>query len=158
MIDAVQGDNQGVCESDNRNPFKGPFKGKGENRLALRELETELDKIHDEMDILVERFNEVFRQPRPVHLRQLRKRKYSLLWWRMVGKSGTFIQLFNSDKGDEVLTPLMGETRKMLMEFDKERIRLNFRASVVGNALEAYRRRERDLASLDQINMIGSVA
>jgi len=150
LDNAVQGDNEGLRVSDNRNPFKGPFKGKGANRLALRELESELQTIHDEMDKVIERFDQVFRRPRPVHLRQLRKRQYSLLWWRMVGKSGTFIRLFNSDKGAEVLTPLLLETRKMLMEFDKERIRLNFRASVVGNALEAYRRRERDLDSLER--------
>jgi len=138
--------------SDNRNPFKGPFKGKGANRLALRELETDLHHIHEEMDSVEFQFNQVFKRPRPVLLRRLRKRAYSLLWWRMSGQNGTYIRLFDSDKGRDVLAPLMAGSRDILRKFDTERIRLNFRATVVGNTISAYRIRERDLLILDQQN------
>ena len=138
---------------DNRNPFKGPFKGKGANRRALRDLELELEKIHAEMDRVEERFNLVFQRPRPILLRRLRKRAYSLLWWRLAGKSGTYIRLFDSDAGDAVLATLMIETREVLKRFDQERIRLNFRAGVVGNAVQAYRIRARDISILEHFDL-----
>lgn len=135
---------------DNRNPFKGPFKGKGENRRALRELESEMSEIDAAMREVVDRFNEAFRSPRPVHLRILAKRSYRLLWWRVPGNSGTYIRLFDSERGREILDALLPRTKKLLVDFDKERIRLNFRSSVVGNAIEGYRRRERDLDILER--------
>lgn len=137
--------------NDNHNPFKGPFKGKGQNARALRELESELAEVLAEMRIIVERFNEDFRMPRPVNLRILGKRVYPLLWWRVPGSSGTYIRLFDSEKGDAIMSSLMPQSRQALMSYDKERIRLNFRSAVVGNALESYRRRERDLALLDNL-------
>jgi len=138
--------------SDNRNPFKGPFKGKGANRRALRELESDLQNIHDEMDTVQKKYNDVFSCPRPVLLRRLHKRAYSFLWWRMVGHSGTYIRLFDSDQGRKVLASLMPQTQQLLIAFDRERIRLNFRATVVGNAVQAYRIRERDLSILETLD------
>lgn len=140
-----------VDRCDNLNPFKGPFKGKGANARALRELESQMVEIHNEMRTVVDRFNDRFRVPRPVNLRILGRRLYPLLWWRVPGSSGTFIRLFDSDKGAEILDSLMPQAQRALMEFDQERIRLNFRITVVGAAVEAYRRRERDLALLDQV-------
>lgn len=140
-----------VDTGDNRNPFKGPFKGKGQNAQALRELESELSEVHAEMRQVVERFNNNFRPPRPVNLRILGKRLYPLLWWRVPGSSGTYIRLFDSKKGSIILDLLMPQTRQVMMSFDQERIRLNFRSGVVGNAVESYRRRERDLALLNQL-------
>ncbi|MCF6256200.1 MAG: hypothetical protein L3K25_07850 [Gammaproteobacteria bacterium] len=139
--------------SDNRNPFKGPFKGKGANRSALRELENELQSIHENMDSVENKYNEIFSRPRPIMLRRLRKRAYSLLWWRMVGHSGTYIRLFDSDRGREVLASLMPQSQKLLIKFDRERIRLNFRATVVGNAVQAYRMRDRDLSILKTLDL-----
>ena len=138
-----------ISAGDNRNPFKGPFKGKGANARALRDLDAELSQVLVEMRAVVERFNGDFRAPRPVNLRILGKRHYPLLWWRVSGSSGTYIRLFDSAKGSAILETLMPQSRKILMSYDKERIRLNFRSSVVGNALEAYRRRERDLDLLE---------
>lgn len=140
-----------VVVSDNGNPFKGPFKGKRENARALRELEAELASIHDEMRAVVGRFNERFRPPRPVSLRILGRRQWPLLWWRVPGASGTYIRLLDSDRGLSILESLMPQARKALMEFERERIRLNFRSGVVGNAVESYRRRERDLALLESM-------
>jgi len=136
---------------DNRNPFKGPFKGKGANARALRDLETELAEVHSEMCSVVARFDNNFRQPRPVNLRILGRRAYPLLWWRVPGSSGTYIRLFDSEKGAVILNTLMPYTRQTLMQYDQERIRLNFRSAVIGNAVESYRRRERDLALLNQL-------
>ncbi len=135
---------------DNHNPFKGPFKGKGENRKALRELEIEMGEIRDEMNALTARFDETFRPPRPINLRLSRRQSYLMLWWRMPGRSGTFIRLFDNEKGLKVLASLLPETRRVFVGFDKERIRLNFRGSVVGHAIDNYVRRERDLAILEQ--------
>lgn len=135
--------------SDNHNPFKGPFKGKGQNRSALKELEVELAGIRTEMRNIVEQFDDSFQAPRPVNLRILGKRLYPLLWWRVPGSSGTYIRLFDSDKGSAILETIMPYTRQTMVSFDRERIRLNFRSVVVGNTVESYRRRERDLAILD---------
>ncbi len=140
-----------VDTGDNRNPFKGPFKGKGQNARALRELESELAEVLEEMCAVVKRFNDNFRPPRPVNLRILGKRMYPLLWWRVPGSSGTYIRLFDSDKGTAILDTLMPRTHQTLMLYDQERIRLNFRSAVVGNAVESYRRRERDLELLRKL-------
>lgn len=139
--------------ADNRNPFKGPFKGKGANRLALRELEKELDDIHAAMDMVEERFNQIFTRPRPILLRRLRKRQYSLLWWRLAGSNGTYVRLFDSDAGSAVLASMMMETREIMTQFDRERIRLNFKSKVIGNAVQAYRIRERDLSILENVDI-----
>ncbi len=135
---------------DNHNPLKGPFKGKGVNRQVLRELENELESIKAEMKEVMARFDKTFHLPRPVNLRLSRTRTYPILWWRMMGRNGTFIRLFDSEAGKEILARLLPRTIKLLMDFDKERIRLNCRAGMFGNAVEGYFRRERDLAILEQ--------
>ncbi len=135
---------------DNHNPLKGPFKGKGINRQILRELEIELESIKAEMKEVMARFDKTLRLPRPVNLRLSRTRTYPILWWRMTGRNGTYIRLFDSEAGTEILARLLPRTIKLLMDFDEDRIRLNCRAGMFGNAVEGYFRRERDLAILEQ--------
>ncbi len=135
---------------DNHNPLKGPFKGKGINRQILRELEIEMESIKMEMHQVMARFDRTLRLPRPVNLRLSRTRTYPILWWRMIGRNGTFIRLFDSQAGDEILADLLPRTIKLLMDFDRERIRLNCRAGMIGNAVQGYSRREQDLAILEQ--------
>ena len=138
-------DNQVTVDS----PFKGPFKGKGANRKALRQLKDDM-ALHDEMRRVVDRFNQVFPMRRVVHLRIL-NRQYPLLWWRYAGNSGSYVRLFHTPEGLTLLDQFMPETQQRLKEFDRLRLRLNFRATVIGNAIRSYQRYEEGLDALEQL-------
>lgn len=139
--------------NDNRmtvdSPFKGPFKGKGANRKALRQLENEMAQVNEEMLAVVEQYNQVFPQRQTmVHLRII-NRQYPLLWWRVAGNSGSYVRLFNTPDGLAMLGRLMPETQQRLKQFDRLRLRLNFKSTVIGNAIRSYQRYEEGLDALD---------
>ncbi|MEN8132066.1 MAG: hypothetical protein ABFS45_18190, partial [Pseudomonadota bacterium] len=77
-------------------PFKGPFKGKGQNRKAARLLDLELESIRVEMKQVVARYNAAFpTTPRQVNLRlQGRPNAHTLLSWRQAVRSGSYLHLF----------------------------------------------------------------
>ena len=131
-------------------PFKGPFKGKGQNRKALRQLQQELDAIENKMMAVVMDFNNVFTTPRLVNLRILRRSGYPLLWWRKAESSGSYIRLFHSDEGDSIINQFLPAAKSKIIEFDKSRLLLNFRATVVGNTIESYKRYDDGLDVLHQ--------
>ena len=121
-------------------PFKGPFKGKGQNRKAMRLLDVEMDAIREEMAQLVDRYNAVFHStPRPVNLRVLgRPSAHTLLNWRQATHSGSYLQLFGSEAGDQILSRLGQNAVRLLAQFDLERLRLNFRCKLIWSARHAY--------------------
>ena len=146
MLTAI-GDNVQSCI-----PFKGPFKGKGANRRAIRELRNELAQIRLEMDQLIEVFNETFQRPRPINLRLLQRAKtFPIMWWREAMRSGPCIQLFNDPRGQVILNKLGPNTVKVLRDFDQQRLNLNFRSKVVGGALEGFEIYERGMAQLEKV-------
>lgn len=133
-------------------PFKGPFKGKGQNRRAIRELKKELAQIRSEMDQLIEVYNETFQRPRPINLRLLqRANTFPIMWWRAAVRSGPFIQLFNDPRGQVILSKLGPNTVRVLRDFDQQRLNLNFRSKVVGGALEGFEIYERGMAQLEKV-------
>lgn len=133
-------------------PFKGPFKGKGANNKALRQLNEEMSGLLVEMTAVVKRFDQIFNPPRFINLRIL-KREYPLLWWREAKQSGSYVRLFQSQKGLALLDGLMPQARAHLVEFDRQRLHLNFRATVVGNTLRAYLRYEEGISQLEQLHI-----
>jgi len=132
------GDNQ----LDLGTPFKGPFKGKGKNRKAVRELELELAEVRECMESLVERYNEAFpNTPRLVNLRILKRGSqiYPLMYWRETCGTGTFFKLFGNDKGKKILDSIGPKSKELFTMFDKEKLRINFKSKLIGSAIEAYR-------------------
>ena len=121
-------------------PFKGPFKGKGQNRKAVRVLDTEMQAIREEMAQLVKRFNDAFPStPRPVNLRvHGRPAAHTLLSWRQATHSGSYLQLFGTNVGTEILARLGPNSVQLLAQFDLERLRLNFRCKLIWSARHAY--------------------
>ena len=121
-------------------PFKGPFKGKGQTRKAVRMLDAEMDAIREEMVRVVEAYNDTFpTTPRPVNLRILnRPMAHSLLSWRQARHSGSYLQLFGAETGEEILSRLGPNAVNLLAKFDRERLRLNFRCKLIWSARHAY--------------------
>ena len=133
-------------------PFKGPFKGKGANRRAIRELRSEVKQIRAEMDQLIEVYNTTFQRPRAINLRLLqRANTYPLMWWREAVSGGPYIQLFRDSRGQAILERLGTNTVEVLRDFDRKRLYLNFRSKVVGGALEGFEIYERGMAELETV-------
>jgi hypothetical protein len=132
-------------------PFKGPFKGKGQNRVALRQMETQLSEIMDEMDRLVAEFNHTLPStPRPVNLRILRRSNHHpLLSWRYAVRSGSYLKLFGSAQGHHILHHLGPHARQLLARFDRERLHLNFRCKLIWNCRDAYVLHEAGIRDLE---------
>ncbi len=145
----LTGTNDNVYE---RIPFKGPFKGKGANRRAIRELRSEAKQIRAEMDQLIGIYNTTFQRPRSVNLRLLqRANTYPLMWWREAVSGGPYIQLFRDSKGQAILKYLGPNTVDVLRDFDRKRLYLNFRSKVVGGALEGFEIYERGMEELEAV-------
>ncbi len=121
-------------------PFKGPFKGKGQTRKAVRMLDAEMDAIREEMVQVVESYNAAFPStPRPVNLRILhRPTAHSLLSWRQAKHSGSYLQLFGTEAGAEILSRLGPHAVQLLAKFDRERLRINFRSKLIWSTRHAY--------------------
>lgn len=147
-----------MLTSTNDNPLyipfiKGPFKGKGANRVAVRELVAEMAQIRKAMDQLIATYNATFARPRLVNLGLIQRRNtYPLMWWRESVGGGPFIQLFQSersDRGRELLRKAGPNTVSALRDFDRQRLILNFRSKIVGSALEAFVIYERGVDELE---------
>jgi hypothetical protein len=134
-----------VDNDDNRSfdciPFKGPFKGKGENRRAARILGDQYDEVIKDMERVVVKFHEIFPQPRPVNLSIQRRpgRIHVLLSWRQAIRSGSFLHLFGSEDGEALLVDLGPHTVRRLAEFDRLRQILNFRSKLLFAGVDGYR-------------------
>ncbi|MFK5892413.1 MAG: hypothetical protein QM504_04235 [Pseudomonadota bacterium] len=143
------GDNQ----LDLGTPFKGPFKGKGKNRKAVRELELELVEVKLEMEKLIERYNEAFpNTPRLVNLRILKRgsQKFPLIYWRETCGSGTFFKLFGNDKGKQILNSIGPRSKELFTSFDKEKLIVNFKSKMIGSVIEAYNIYSEGLVEIDE--------
>ncbi len=133
-------------------PFKGPFKGKGQNRKAVRELQFEMENIRARMEDIVGNFNLAFPStPRVVNLRILKRGaiSYPLMWWRQTCSGGSFFLLFNSEPGQRLLSQLMPRSVELLAKFDRERLMINWESKVIGSTLDAYKVHMNGIAHLE---------
>jgi len=119
-----------------------PFKGKGEVRVRVRELERREEEIAVQMRHTVESFTASFRPPRPMHLVVHGQGGYRHLRWR-VGRSGaarqSFVELVSSDVGRHLLGKLPISLREVLLEFERVRLALNLVSSVSQHELRRLR-------------------
>jgi hypothetical protein len=120
-------------------PFKGPFKGKGQNRKAAHALRDEYTLILKEMERVVALFHETFPQPRPINLSIHRRSKYHvLLSWRYAVHGGSYLHLFGNVNGEKLLAGLGPNTVRRFAELDRIRLELNFRSKIVYTGIQAY--------------------
>ena len=130
-----------------------PFKGKGEVRVRVRELERREEEIAVQMRRTAENFSASFRPPRPVHLVVHGQGGYRHLRWR-VNHSGaarqTFVELVSSDVGRHLLAKIPISLRQELLEFERARLALNLVSSVSQHELRRLREYLAKLEALQQ--------
>lgn len=122
-------------------PFKGPFKGKGRNRRAVRQLESQMIEIRIAMEHVVDQYNSTFvTRPRPVNLmiHKRGKHMHPMLTWRKSIRGGSFFHLFGNEEGEALLRQLRPNTVRVMADFDNKRLILNFKSKVAFSALSAY--------------------
>jgi hypothetical protein len=124
----------------NVSPFKGPFKGKGANRKALQNLKADLDQIKSDMKLIVDEFNQAMPPPRKVLFRILMVRGIPQLWWREANERGTYLKLFESETGEKFRVSFFPATLELMENFDRKRLHYNLKATLVGHAIEHYRK------------------
>ena len=124
----------------NVSPFKGPFKGKGANRKALQNLMDDLAQIKSDMKLIVDEFNQAMPPPRKVLFRILMVRGIPQLWWREANERGTYLKLFGSEVGEKFRVSFFPATLELMENFDRKRLHYNLKATLVGHAIEHYRK------------------
>jgi hypothetical protein len=128
-----------------------PFKGKGEARVRLRQLEQRQSEIELQMRHLAAAFKETFRSPRIVHLVVHGHGGYRHLRWRSSAVNGigqTYIELVMSEPGRRILESVPVSIRAVLLRFERVRLALNLASSLGQHEV----RRLRDyLSKLDAV-------
>lgn len=137
----------------NVSPFKGPFKGKGANRKALKNLMDDLAQIKADMKLIVSDFNQAMPSPRKVLFRILMVRGIPQLWWREANERGTYLKLFESNAGDELRSSFFPATLALMEDFDRKRLHYNLKATLVGHAIEHYKKYINGNQLLDRIEL-----
>ena len=128
-------------------PFKGPFKGKGANRKSLQILKDDLAVVESAMREAVSEFNELF-PPLGPRVKSNQRRRFKLvihrprgvpqLWWRVASLKSNFIKIFDNEAERQYLLGLMPATFRELKRLDELRLELNFKASILANAIEFF--------------------
>ena len=126
-------------------PFKGSFKGKGQILKTVKELSNQFKQIRQEMEALVQNYNDVFigathNNPGLVNLRIAQRSVHPMMRWRHTGISGNFFELFDSEAGELILAKAGPKTIATLIEFEKKRLVLNARLSIVVSMIKSYNR------------------
>ncbi len=119
-------------------PFKGPFKGKGTNRVAVQTLREDLASINERMVSIVESFRDAVPRGVPVYLSIHKPRGFPQLWWRKSGGAGKYIKLFDDHQYLSALRNLLPATMQLVCDFDRCRLHYNLKATIVGHSLEHY--------------------
>lgn len=144
---------------DNDYPFKGSFKGKGQTLKTVNELSNQFKQIRDEMDVLVQNYQDVFsgatrKNPRLVNLRMIRRNVQPLVYWRQAKNSGSFFDLFGSEEGVLILNKAGPKTIATLAAFERQRLELNARLSIVSTMIKSYRNYIKKLQRLEEYAQI----
>jgi len=113
---------------------KGPFKGKGEYRndwrvKSLREsveqLQDELKTIVETMYSLIDDYDKTFTGTLTAYLAFHKTANGNYVRWRMNGVKQRYFAIANDDIGETFLRAQSVTVRKVLLDFEQHRIRLN---------------------------------
>lgn len=113
---------------------KGPFKGKGEYRndwrvKSLREsveqLQVELKTIIETMYSLIDDYDKTFTGTLTAYLAFHKTANGNYVRWRMNGVKQRYFAIANDDIGETFLRAQSVTVRKVLLDFEQHRIRLN---------------------------------
>jgi len=113
---------------------KGPFKGKGEHkndwrlkslRNNVEQLQTELKKTVKTMRSLIEDYDKTFTGTLTAYLAFHKTANGSYVRWRMNGVKQRYFAIANDEIGETFLRTQSITVRKVLLDFEQHRIRLN---------------------------------
>ena len=121
---------------DAKGPFLLPFKGKGDRvDWRLRSLRRRLeltramrDEIEQCMHALIDQFKQTFRPPWPAHLTLHNTGNGQYVRWRLRGSrlvKQRYFELAGNEVGMNLLRSLSPPVRKVYLEFEQERLKLN---------------------------------
>lgn len=97
------------------------------------------------MDALVQNYRDVFsgathNNPGLVNLRIAQRSVHPMLRWRQTKAAGDFFELFDTEAGELILNKAGPNTIATLVEFEKKRLVLNARLSIVSTMIKSYNR------------------
>ena len=117
-------------------------------------LKNERDKIEIQMIELISEFKSSFRPPWKSHLAMQRVARGGVyLRWRAAGKRGkgqTFFELFDSDRGKEILDQQSDNVLEAFLAFEKKRIELNLTHSLTTGVWLRLRKHMRQLDIIER--------
>lgn len=135
----------------NISPFKGPFKGKGKNNVAVKSLRNDLSQIDGHMQSIVADFKRASQGRLPVYLYIKKPRGIPQLMWRETGQRSNFLRLFDSDAGKAVLAEVLPATMQLLINYERVRLFWNVRAQIVGHPMEHFNKMRKGNDHLDDL-------
>lgn len=135
----------------NISPFKGPFKGKGKNIVAVKSLRNDLDQIDVHMQSIVADFKRTAKGRFPVYLNIRKPRGIPQLMWRESTRQADFLRLFDSTRGDAILSGLLPATLQLLINYERARLFWNVRAQIVGHPMEHFNKMRKGNDHLDDL-------
>lgn len=95
----------------------------------LADTKAERDKIEDAMRKLVDQFKQTLRPPWPAHLTLHNTGNSQYVRWRIQAKQPgkqNYFELLQSNTGISLLNALSPTVRQIYLEFEQERLQLNF--------------------------------
>jgi len=113
---------------------KGPFKGKGEYkndwrvkslRGSVEQLQAELKTIVATMNALIDDYDQTFTGALTVHLALHKTTNGNYIRWRMNGVKQRYFAIANDAIGETFLRTQSVTVRKVLLDFEQQRLRLN---------------------------------
>jgi len=113
---------------------KGPFKGKGEYKNDWRvkslrgnveQLQTELKTIVETMRSLINDYDKTFTGTLTAYLAFHKTANGNYVRWRMNGVKQRYFAIANDEIGETFLRTQSITVRKVLLDFEQHRIRLN---------------------------------
>lgn len=113
---------------------KGPFKGKGAHRNdwrmkslrgSVEQLQAELKTIVETMYTLINDYDRTFSGSLTAYLAFHKTANGNYVRWRMNGVKQRYFALANDDIGETFLRTQSVTVRKVLLDFEQHRLRLN---------------------------------
>lgn len=113
-----------------KGPF--PFKGKGENNWQLRTLRGRVEHLQAEqqrivrmMYALIDDYDRTFSGNLPAYLVFHKTANGNYVRWRMSGVKQRYFAIADDAVGESFLTSQSPTVRKVLLDFERQRLRLN---------------------------------
>jgi len=116
-----------------KGPFPLPFKGKGDDsewrmktlQRRLASAEEACREIERDIRALIRHFEQTFTATLPASLALHNTGNGKYVRWRMAGSQQRYFTLYQNETGEQFLQPLSPPVRQVIMDFEKQRLRIN---------------------------------